>query len=36
PGAAADGADADEAYIDGFHLITFLKQNEGMCIPSRK
>ena len=36
PGATADGTGADKAYIDGFHFTTFLKQNAGMCIPSRK
>ena len=35
-GAATDGADAQESNIDRFHFKAFLKQNEGMCIPSRK
>jgi hypothetical protein len=35
-GAATDGADAEQSYIDGFHFKVFLKLKAGMTRPSRK
>ena len=35
-GAAAYRADAEQADVDGFHLNSFLKENDGITNPSRK
>jgi hypothetical protein len=34
--SAADGTDAKESYIDGFHFKVFLKLKAGITRPSRK
>ena len=35
-GATTDGADAEQSCIDGFHFRFFLKQKDGITMPSRK
>ena len=34
--AATNSADAQKSNVDRFHFKAFLKQKEGICMPSRK